>query len=89
MDNFHYSSRNDLLSFVELEETLMVSRVTINRWIKAGKFPPPLVFNNAHNATKYWEKKLILGWLRDHMPKDKFRAKYLTNENLVGLQLTR
>lgn len=81
----HYQSRHDLLSFPEVEELVCSSRVTINRWIKAGKFPPPLVFNNSHNATKYWEKKLILCWLRDHMPKDKFRAKYLTNENLLGV----
>lgn len=76
-----YNSRNDLLSFPEVEELLCASRVTINRWIKAGKFPPPLVFNNAHNATKYWEKKLIHSWIKDHMPKDKFRARYLISES--------
>ena len=72
-----YNSRDDLLSFPEVEEIVCASRVTINRWIKAGKFPPPLVFNDAHNATKYWEKKLIHAWLNEHMPKDRFREKYL------------
>ena len=75
-----YQSRNDLLSFPEVEELVCASRVTINRWIKADKFPPPLVFNSTHNATKYWERELIEKWITDHLPKDKFRAKYLNNK---------
>tara|TARA_R100001440_G_scaffold27390_1_gene44943 strand:- start:748 stop:1014 length:267 start_codon:yes stop_codon:yes gene_type:complete len=75
-----YQSRNDLLSFPEVEELLCASRVTINRWINAGKFPPPIVFNNTHNATKYWERELVEAWIKDHLPKDKFRARYLNNK---------
>jgi len=72
-----YRSKDDLYNFDEVEELTCASRPTINRWIKAGKFPPPLVFNNSHNAPKYWEKKLVRGWIADHLPQDKFREKYL------------
>ena len=80
-----FKTRVDYLDFMEVEEVTLVSRKTINRWIEKGKFPPPIKFHDAHNATKYWEKKLILNWLRDNTPKDEFRQKYLTNKKLVGV----
>lgn len=71
------NSREDLYDFPEVEQIFCSSRVTINRWIKAGKFPPPLTFNNSHNATKYWEKELIDKLYEDMRPKDKWRQHYL------------
>ena len=71
------NSREDLYDFPEVEQIFCSSRVTINRWIKAGKFPPPLTFNNCHNATKYWEKELIDKLYEDMRPKDKWRQHYL------------
>ena len=71
-----FKTRVDYLDFAEVEEITLKSRKTINRWIEAGKFPPPIVFNDAHNATKYWEKKLIHLWLDENTPKDKWRSRY-------------
>ena len=79
-----YKSREDLMEFPELEELVCASRTTINRWIKDGRFPPPLVFNTAHNATKYWERKLIHAWIAEYMPQDKFRAKYFKEEEGIS-----
>jgi len=80
-----FNSRKDLYTFPQVEEIFGISRITIHRWIKAGHFPPPLVFNKfTPNATKYWEKKLIDGYYRDHQPQDVFRAKYLTEEEIGG-----
>ena len=80
-----YNSKEDLYTFPEIEEMFCMSRTTINRWIKAGDFPEPLQFNKySHNATKYWEKKLIDGYYRDHQPVCEFRAKYLNADELTG-----
>ena len=73
---YEFNTRADYLDFAEVEEITLKSRKTINRWIEAGKFPPPIQFHEAHNATKYWEKKLILLWLEENTPKDKWRTKY-------------
>tara|TARA_R100001440_G_scaffold5544_1_gene11750 strand:- start:129 stop:473 length:345 start_codon:yes stop_codon:yes gene_type:complete len=85
-----YNSREDLYTFPEVEEMFGISRVTINRWIKAGHFPAPLLFNKfSHNATKFWEKKLIDGYYKDHQPACEFRAKYLDADEMTGDSLAR
>jgi predicted DNA-binding transcriptional regulator AlpA len=42
------------------------SRMTLWRWVKAGKFPEP---HKLHNGRNSWTVRVTRGWLRDQAAK--------------------
>lgn len=48
-----------MFSAIDLRSVVRASDVQIARWIKAGKFPPPIYTS----GRRYWPKKVIERWL--------------------------
>jgi predicted DNA-binding transcriptional regulator AlpA len=42
------------------------SRMTIWRWVKEKKFPPPI---KLHNGRNYWRARRVRRWLKDQANK--------------------
>tara|TARA_Y100001935_G_C17021674_1_gene368099 strand:- start:39 stop:278 length:240 start_codon:yes stop_codon:yes gene_type:complete len=76
-------TRHDFYTYPDLEELGLGSRMTIIRSVKAGTFPPPRTFSKSHNAMRFWEKELIHNYMKQFMPKDKWRTKFMQN-NIGG-----
>jgi len=55
-----YLDDNRLVKKPELQKLLGVSRSTLGRWVKAGKFPPPTLIQNGRSR---WRFKDVHEWL--------------------------
>jgi|TARA_A100001015_G_scaffold303363_2_gene392891 hypothetical protein len=71
-------SIDDYYTYQDLEDLGLGSRMTITRKVKRGDFPPPRTFSKSHNAMKLWEKELIHGYMKDYLPEDRWRNRYMT-----------
>jgi predicted DNA-binding transcriptional regulator AlpA len=58
----------ELLTRRELCAFLRISRRCLDDWIKAGRFPRPIAFNDWHHR---WTKAGVRRWLRDTAARDK------------------
>ena len=48
------------LRFADLQEIIPVSRSTLWRWVRDGKFPPPIALGP---NTRAWRESDVLSWL--------------------------
>jgi prophage regulatory protein len=55
-----YLDDNRLVKKPEIQKLLRVSRSTLGRWVKSGKFPPPVLTQNGHSR---WRFKDVHEWL--------------------------
>ena len=62
-----YATGERALSMKELEEKVNVSRSSINRWIKAGKFPAGQKFGS---RTVRWRESVIDQWMKAEQEKN-------------------
>tara|TARA_R100001440_G_scaffold61194_1_gene81076 strand:+ start:249 stop:506 length:258 start_codon:yes stop_codon:yes gene_type:complete len=70
-------TREDWYGYTDLEDLGLGSRMTITRKVKNGTFPPPRTFSKSHNALKLWEKELIHNYMKEYMPSDEWRNKFM------------
>ena len=69
---------DDYYTYQDLQDMGFGSRPSIIRNIEKGKFPEPIVFNNAHNSPRLWEKSMIDKMYALKVPTNcPFRQKYL------------
>lgn len=74
----------DYYTYQDLEDLGLGSRMTITRKVKSGSFPPPRTFSKSHNAVKLWEKELIHNYMKDYLPQDKWRARYMPSRRVFS-----
>jgi len=60
-----YIDEKRLLRKPELQKLLGVSRATLGRWIKGGKFPPPSLIQNGRSM---WSFDIYQLWLVNSSP---------------------
>jgi|TARA_R100000329_G_scaffold133488_1_gene113253 hypothetical protein len=70
-------TRHDFYTYEDLEELGLGSRMTIIRGVKSGNFPPPRTFSMSPNAVRLWEKELIHNYMKQFMPRDKWRERFM------------
>lgn len=56
----NYIEANRLIKKPEIQKLAGISRSTLGRWIKAGKFPPPKL---TQNGSQRWLFKDVNNWL--------------------------
>jgi predicted DNA-binding transcriptional regulator AlpA len=55
---------NIIFGGAELRRRLDVSEMSVWRWVKAGKFPPP---DLRINGRRYWRERTYVKWLKDQL----------------------
>ncbi len=59
-----------ILKFKELQKFIPISRSTLWRYIKANKFPKPVVLNpSGTNTIRGWTESEVIAWLEQQKSK--------------------
>ena len=71
-DTIQHDDPDALVSGPSMRQRLNVCAMTEDRWVKAGKFPPP---DLRINGRKYWRERTYAKWLKDQLEAETARRK--------------